>query len=392
LLAHANALLSASLQSSVILDRITKLIVAELADCSVIQLIKHGAIEQLEVAHKQPDVAEQLSRYGIGLARDVDLRRMVELALSTRYPQQLHASTEPSSHETLLALSGSYAYLSIPLDVRGQLLGVLTLARSGAAAGYTPTDVELAAELGRRVSIAIDNAQLYDGAQQAIQLRDDVLAIVSHDLRNPLGAITMGAQRLLESQELGNVDIVRSGLERMLRSAKHMHSLTDELLEVASIHTGQLTLNREVTDITALLDETFAMLEASAQKKKISLEKALTNQPMFVSCDREKIVRVVANLLGNAIKFTPAQGRIAVTAESAGREVWVHVRDTGPGIANTEQARLFERYWKGASTGRGGMGLGLYISRGIVEAHGGKLSVSSVLGAGSTFSFNLPVS
>jgi signal transduction histidine kinase len=391
LLADASALLSASLQSSVILGSITKLIVAELADCSVIQLIKDGAVEQLEVAHKDPRLAEQLSRLGVGLAQDVELRRMLKLALSSRHPQLIEPSSEPSAHETFLRKSGSYAYLSIPLDARGQLLGVLTMARADAVSGYSPMEVQLAVELGRRVSIAVDNAQLYDDAQQAIQLREDVLAIVSHDLRNPLGAITLGAQRLLESDELESLEKARSSLERILRSAKHMRSLTDELLEVASIHTGQLRLNREVADMAALLDDTLAMLEPSAHKKKITLGKTLTTQSMFVSCDREKIMRVVANLLNNAVKFTPVKGRIDVLAELVGKEIRVHVRDTGPGIANADQASLFERYWKGASAGRGGMGLGLYIARGIVEAHGGQLSVTSDLGNGSTFTFSLPI-
>jgi signal transduction histidine kinase len=400
-LAHANVLLSSSLESKELLARITQFFVMELADCSVIQLIEHGSVEQLGVAHRDSAVAEQLSGLGLELAGDVDLRHTLELALHSRDPQLISdlqptggskQPDEPSSNKAFLRAAGVRSYLAVPLEMRGELLGVLTLARDASAAGLSAMEVELVAELGRRVSIAIDNAQLYRRAQHAIELRDDVLAIVSHDLRNPLGAITMGAQRLLESAAIDDLSIVRAGLERILRSASHMRSLADELLEVASIHIGQVTLTRNVTDVAALIEDTLSMLEASATKKQLTVEKLLSDQPLLASCDREKIMRVVANLLSNAIKFTPAKGRISVLAELTGSEIQVHVRDTGPGIANAEQANLFERYWKGASTGRGSMGLGLYIARGIVHAHGGRLSVSSVLGAGSTFCFSIPVS
>jgi signal transduction histidine kinase len=229
---------------------------------------------------------------------------------------------------------------------------------------------------------------LYEEARQAVRLRDEVLAVVSHDLRNPLSAITLSAQRMLERLDVA-AD-ARKSVELIQRSASHMRSLVDELLDVASIHTAQLQLDLAHVGVEELIDEALAMLEPQANKKSIALEKQLAGPGLSALCDRERTIRVLANLLGNAIKFTPARGRVSVSAEHSGREIRLHVRDSGPGIPQSEWTHLFERYWKGSGTGRSGMGLGLYIARGIVEAQGGQINVASELGVGTSFSFSLP--
>lgn len=241
----------------------------------------------------------------------------------------------------------------------------------------------------RLVLASLREQALAEEAREATVLRDDVLAIVSHDLRNPLSAITMCTLGMIDESRTHESSVLRSGLELIHRSAMHMRSLVDELLDVASIHTSQLELSIAPVRVVELVQDAMEMLAPLAQKKGIELSAQVESPELIVLCDRDRTLRVLANLLSNAIKFS-TDGGVRVSVERAGERVRVTVRDTGPGIPAAELENLFERYWKGPRSGRSGMGLGLYIARGIVEAQGGRISVETELGVGSAFSFVLP--
>jgi signal transduction histidine kinase len=400
MLAEANALLSASLDLGETLKKVAGLAVPELADGGIVELTLEGGSTRHEVAHVDPATEQLLRELDGRLSADFDLQTLRSRVLETGKPYVLPdlasadaelTGIDEGKHGFLREL-GARSYLAVPLEARGQALGMLTLVACNPGARFRQIDVEFALELGRRASVALDNARLYQDAQDALSLREDVIAIISHDLRNPLSAITMSTQRMLARPEVSDAGGIRKGLELVQRSAKHMRRMIEELLEVASVQTNQLRLELTEVKLGELLDDAMEMLDPVAQKKGVQLERQVADLALTAHCDRERAIRVLTNLVGNAIKFTPAQGTVRVTVHTLEDELRVQVQDTGPGIPSADQAKLFERYWKGMRTGRSGMGLGLYIARGIVEAHGGRIWVDSVVGVGSTFTFTLPLS
>jgi signal transduction histidine kinase len=409
-LAGVNAILSSSLELEETLHRVAALALPDLADCSLVQLVTDGAPGKLAVAHVDGRSAEQLQALEQQLAGEPGLAALVRGVLRTGQPltfsltdlssslsRQLPPVEERQQRESsaerltgVLRELGLSAGLVVPLSARGQIIGVLALFSAPPRSTFQPLEMEFALELARRSSVAVDNAQLYAEAQRAVRLRDDLLAIVSHDLRNPLGAITMAVQHLRnEGDQLSPPDSTRA-LELVERSSKHMKRLVEELLEVANIQTDQLVLRKTQAPWAGLVDDAIEMFESAARRKGVQLERHASVSDLSVVCDPERLVRVLANLVGNAVKFTPAGGTVTVTAERSGDDLVVRVRDTGPGVAESERLKLFEQYWKGKQTGRTGMGLGLFIARNIVEAHGGRIWVESQPQQGSTFVFTLP--
>ncbi len=247
-------------------------------------------------------------------------------------------------------------------------------------------------EAAQQRRLAVENARLARAAEAAAREREDVLAIVSHDLKNPLATVRLSAavlqQKLLR---LPGGEGLAGRVAAMDRAAVHMLGLITELLDAARLDAGQpLAVKPRPEPVGELLGEALALVEPQATRAGLRLEQHLAPGLMAL-CDRERILQVLANLLGNAVKFTPAGGTVTVEARSEAGEVRVAVRDTGPGIPEHEQPRLFVRYWQARGTAHRGSGLGLYIARGLVEAHGGRLWVESVPGAGSTFTFTLPL-
>jgi signal transduction histidine kinase len=231
-------------------------------------------------------------------------------------------------------------------------------------------------------------ANALEKAEAAIRSRDDVLAVVSHDLRNPVSTITMAASLLEmpipEERREQQVGIIK-------RAADRMNLLIADLLDVSAIESGQLRIERERLAIAPVLVEIRRVMGQQAAKKEVSLEAELPGDLPEVSGDRNRLIQVLANLVGNAIKFTPAGGTITLRAAAAEKEVVVSVEDTGIGIAADQLPMIFDRFWRASRGQHGGAGLGLAIAKGIAEAHGGRIWVESELGGGSTFSFALPV-
>jgi signal transduction histidine kinase len=275
----------------------------------------------------------------------------------------------------------------VPMPARGRILGTMSFIAGESKRRYGPSDLAMAASLARRCALAIDNARLYAEAQRAIRARDDVLAIVSHDLRNPLHAIVMASNLL---QRPSSVERTRNHAAAIERSARRAGRLIRDLLDLSTLESGRVTLDRACVDVASLLVDAAALIQPLAAARGISVEVA-HDAPAGTDawCDRERIVQVFSNLLGNAVTFTPAGGRVALRAEVSGDEVRFAVSDTGPGVPAEHQAHIFDRYWKTRES-RQGAGLGLSIARNIVDAHGGRIWVESTPGSGATFVFTLP--
>ena len=226
-------------------------------------------------------------------------------------------------------------------------------------------------------------------AEAAVATRDELLAIVSHDLRNPLSVIVGGAAFVQRTSGDGlEGERIRKSAAAILRAAEQMTQLIADLLDLAQIHAGKLAVEQKAHAAEGIVRDCLEMLRPLASRKELQFD-GLVSDGLHVSCDRERLLQIFSNLVGNAVKFTPKGGSVFIDARSAGHEAQFFVRDTGPGISELELPRIFDRYWQAKNNNRGGIGLGLSIVKGLVEAHGGRLWVESTVGTGTTFFFTL---
>jgi signal transduction histidine kinase len=241
---------------------------------------------------------------------------------------------------------------------------------------------------------AVQTAQAVQTAMRALglnpRLSGEVLAIVSHDLRTPLSTISLGTTLLEDASQ--PEESKTQVIEIIRRAADRMERLIKDLQELGRLETGRtLRIDARRVELSSLLSEACEALHVQARAKQQEVSCDLPELPLAVCVDPGRICQVLGNLIGNAIKFTPRGGRIALSARQDGLDVRVSVTDQGPGIPEADVPRVFEPYWQANATARLGAGIGLKIAKGLVEAHGGRIWVESELGAGTTFSFTLPV-
>ncbi len=290
-------------------------------------------------------------------------------------------------HLRLLPGTGPKSLMIVALRTGGGVVGSITFAAATSGRRYGADDLVFAQEIARRASMAMDNARLHEQARRAIQSREDLLAVVSHDLRNPLSVILVSATLALRAWPPGDAN--RRAIEAVRRSALRMDRLIGDLLDASTIEAGRLSLETAAQSVDQIVRDAIEALEAPAAQKRLKLE-AVGGGDLGVFCDRGRMLQVFSNLIGNATKFTPEGGSITVRVEPRDQEVWFFVTDTGPGIPEDQLPRLFDRYWQAKRTARLGTGLGLTIAKGIIEAQDGRIGVESQLGVGSTFFFTLP--
>jgi PAS domain S-box-containing protein len=238
--------------------------------------------------------------------------------------------------------------------------------------------------------LQLKQQQLYESAQRANHARDEVLGVVSHDLRNPLSVISMCTRVLLENPPESDAER-RELLATIDESAQWMERMIRDLLDVSNIEAGVLSVERRKEAVAPIVERAVQMFAAPAAERSVSLYEDVPPDVPPVNVDGGRIRQVLANLIDNALKFTPAGGTVTVSAAPRDGKVVISVSDTGPGIPALDLPHVFERYWHARRTARTrGSGLGLAIVKGIVDAHGGSVAVVSELGHGSTFSFSLP--
>jgi two-component system sensor histidine kinase/response regulator len=241
--------------------------------------------------------------------------------------------------------------------------------------------IRFAVRIGRAEA---SSARAVEAAMQAARARDDVLAVVSHDLRGPLHAISLACEALREEASgdpryLGAIERASARAERLIA----------DLLEASAIENGALTLTRGAVDATSIVKQAAADHELLAKETGGRITATVPDEQTLVSADRDRVLQVLGNLIGNALKH--ARGApIEISIARADSEAIIAVRDSGPGISDAELPHVFDRYWHGR-TKKGGAGLGLAIAKGIIEAHGGRVAVASKRGEGSEFKFTLPL-
>jgi signal transduction histidine kinase len=243
-------------------------------------------------------------------------------------------------------------------------------------------------EVGRLQSLLDERTQALSSAHEALDLRDEFLAIVSHDLRNPLSAIALNTQ-LLE-RLVSTSDPRLSRISRSLASSiAQMQRIISDLLDLAAIDAGKLSVQLQPGDVRSSIEEAVEASRPIAVEKSIALDAVIGSDPLLARFDPGRIAQVLENLIHNALKFTSAGGRISVEGRRTDDAVEISVRDTGTGLQPEEITVIFDRFRQVEKRGRRALGLGLYISRSIVESHGGRIRAQSVPGKGSTFWFTL---
>ncbi|MGZ3450488.1 MAG: sensor histidine kinase [Polyangiales bacterium] len=288
------------------------------------------------------------------------------------------------SDRALIQELGLHSILHVPFVVDEGRRGRVVLLGGTDDPPFHSTLLRCVSELVRGGAIADENARLYRSALAGVRYRDELLTVVSHDLKNPLGAILMLTDSLLASQ----TDTPKKQLEAIRRAALRMSKLVTDLLDVASIGEQQLSVVAAAEDVSSMVSDAIDALRPLASSRGVSLN-ARNVDVGTVSADRLRVHQILGNLIGNALKFTSRGGSVEVRAERLERCTRFVVSDTGCGIAPAHLARVFDRFWQ-APSARGGSGLGLYVVKSLVEAQGGTVSVRSELGVGTTFDFTLP--
>jgi PAS domain S-box-containing protein len=390
--------LSASIEYEQTLANLARLVVQNFADWSAVDVIsEEGQIFRLKVAsadHAQAALCAVLEQ----MPPDRDLPHLMRSVIESKRPivieqvtlQYLESLGQTPRHLQALLAMGVTSFVAVPLLMRGQLLGALFLGSSTLSHVFGKDDLRLAEALADRAAMAIENARLYRSAVYAAQLRDQVLGVVAHDLRNPLSTILLSTSAALnrqvpepERQSLKPIEVIH-------RAATLMNRLIQDLLDVTLMEAGQLTIERERLSAGDLVAEVVDMQRPLASLSSLDIRVEVDPDVAEVWGDRDRLLQVFENLIGNAIKFTQAGGHITTGATSRDNEVVFWVADTGCGIPSENLPRVFDRFWQATRTGRQGAGLGLPITKGIVEAHGGRIWVESAAGRGTTFFFTIP--
>jgi len=396
-LAEASVALSASLDYEQTLATVAQLVVRDFADWCIVDIMEEqDNLLRLKVASANPANAALCARLE-HVPVDRNRPYLVRAAIEKRQPLLLeHVTSEylesvahSTEHLEALRSISPTSIMAVPLLMREQLLGTIAFVSSTSSRLYGPGDLRLALALADRAAVAIENARLYRASVHATQLRDQLLGVVAHDLRNPLTAILLHAAELTRR---GSDPERRSQMrsEAIHSAAMRMNRLIQDLLDVAVMESGRLTIEPARVSARELIVAAVDMQRALASSSSLELRIDVDRDVPDAWGDRDRLLQVFENLIGNAIKFTKAGGCITVGAASRNHEVIFRVADTGSGIAPENLPRVFDRFWQATRTGGQGAGLGLPITKGIIEAHGGRIWVESAPDRGTIFSFTIP--
>ncbi|WP_233611973.1 PAS domain S-box protein [Corallococcus sp. AB045] len=395
-LAEASRELVASLDPETTLQRVAELAVPLLAELCVFFVRTDGVgLRPVAVADRSPARAASVREFLRRHPPDPDARHGPARVLATGESELSEASQGLWAPEALseeLRSLQDRPSLGVPLQARGRTLGVLYLLSPEPGRTYAPEELTLTEELGRRAAFAIDNAQLYCSAQESIRARDEFLSIASHELKTPLTSMRLRVQQMESVLLMGAQPLSTERVTRMLEvfqdQLQRLSNLADHLLDVSRVHEKRLDLRMEEIDLVTVARHMAGHVAELLQKAGCEFE-LVAPEPVWGRWDRLRMEQVMLNLLTNAMKYGAGRPIRMEVAKHAGRARLI-VEDHGMGIPFESQARIFERFERAASLNYGGLGLGLFITRRIVEAHGGSIHVESEPGHGAKFIVELP--
>ncbi len=404
-LAEASRLLAASLDYETTLQSVARIVVPILGDFCFFDVVSaDGTIQRVAGQHANParqsffaeacqfiqpivhhdghPVANVLATGKPAFVPHIDEAWMLQATISPehlRFMHELHLQS----------------LMTVPLIARGRTLGALTLGfTSDSGRRYTHTDLNLAEDVAHRAANAIDNARLYREEQELVRSREEFLSIASHELKTPLTILKASAQIL--SRQVLQPDLDRNRItgcaQRLQVQVDRLETLVADLLDASRLQDGHLELRTEPYDLREIAGEILARFQDAPERTEHHRLTLDAPAPVIGLIDPARLDQVLTNLLSNALKYSPGGGEVLLAIHQCGDQALITVSDQGIGITATEQTRLFQPFSRGdAVRGISGTGLGLYISRQIVERHGGTITAESQPGIGSTFSVRLPL-
>ena len=411
LLVHASRALISPLVNTEALQQVASMIVPPLADVCLVDLVDSidGNVDGNKASNVDGNSARRVRRVAAAFSDPArqdpfgrNQRRVPAMegwsahaqVLATGRAIMVESCTADTlsfaEHEPLVTSCPAQSLIYVPLIAREAKLGVMTFLMTQEGRRFCDADFEAAQELALRMATGIDNGRLQEQLRRTVRDRDDLLAFVSHDLRNPLTGVFLTTETLLRSTPPTERRRGWVHLDRILRGVQQVRRMVDDLLDVSSIDSGHFVPHSAEHDIDGILREAVELHLATAEQQKLTLGISSLGSGLRARCDRARVIQVLSNLIGNAVKFTPQGGAVTLSAAADDQNrVVVAVADTGPGIPPDRLPHVFERYWQAEDGAHKGRGLGLYIAKGIIEAQGGAIWVESKVGEGATFSFTL---
>ena len=397
-LADASALLAESLDESTTLRSMARLIVPVLADWCVFDLLgEDGRICRVAGAHADPAkerlLRELSERYAPDWTSPQPAARVIISGKPVLVPEVTEAVRRTYTPDVEIARInrelGSQSFMVVPLIARGKTLGAISLVSAAPGRSYGPCDLALAEELAHRAAMAIDSARLYREAQEGIRVREDFLSIASHELKTPITTMKLAIHGFFRNRAPSSLEQIERVLRRTDRQLDRLLQLVNDLLDVAQIHAGKIALHLEQVDLAAVVNEIVEHFRDPIAQSGSQVDIYAVGSVIGL-WDRSRLEQVVANLLGNALKFGDGKA-IAITVTQRAGAARLVVEDHGIGIPPERLPHVFERFERAVSVQNyGGFGLGLHIVWSIVQALGGKVRVDSTPHVGSKFTVDLP--
>lgn len=399
-LAQVSGLLASSLDYETTLRHLAALVVPEMADWCTVDLVDdHGKVAHAAIKHVDASKVELAriirEKYPPDPEGEAGIYNVIRTGKPELYEEisddVLVALTVDDEHLRTARTLGLKSAMIVPMRAHGHSFGTITFVSAESGRRYNEADLAIALQVAERAGVAVHNAGLYQRAIAAIQLRDEFLSVAGHELRTPLTALLLQAQSLARSsQEPSQGERAKQRAERLTRSAARLSKLVDELLDVTRITSGRLQLSPESLDLGELVSEVLQGASEQIERSR-SPVRCSGGEGLRGAWDRHRLEQVVMNLLSNALKYGNEQP-ITITLTREDEQAVLRIRDHGIGISVEDQARIFGRFERAVSPRNfGGLGLGLWIARQIVEAHGGTIEVWSVQGQGSEFTVRLPL-
>jgi PAS domain S-box-containing protein len=400
-LAHASAQLASVVDYESTLQKVANLAVPHFADWAAADVIDGDTLRRLAVAHQDPERVQLVHELMRLYPPDPQSPSGVSAVLRSGQPELIpditdellaqHARDE--RHLNLIRSLGLRSYICVPLVVSGQPFGALTFATAESGRKYTPADLALAVELANRTSIAIENSQLYEALREADRRKDEFLATLAHELRNPLAPIRNSLQ-ILKMPRV-DAETVERSRDMMERQVHHLVRLVDDLLDVSRVMRGKIELRRERIELATVVARAVETIQPLIDAQGHQLNVSLPSESLLIDADPVRLAQVVGNLLTNAAKYTEVNGRIWLSAEAHGDTAVVRVRDSGIGLAPEMVPRIFDLFVQvdhASTRAQGGLGIGLTLVKNLVEMHHGTVEAHSAgLGRGSEFVVRLPI-
>ena len=401
-LAEASAALAGVVDYESTLQKVANLAVPYFADWSAVDLVDDdGNLRRLAVAHQDADKIALVHGLMRNYPPDPQSPIGAYAVLRTGKPEfigeitdaMLAGEAKDERHLQLIRSLGLRSYICVPLVVSGRTLGLLTFATAESARNYTAADLALAMDLAHRAAVAVENSQLYQALREADRRKDEFLATLAHELRNPLAPVR-NALQILKMPRV-DAETVQRSREMMERQVQHLVRLVDDLMDVSRVMRGKIELRRERVELATVVARAVETVQPliDAQGQHLSVE--MSSDSLLLDADPVRLAQVVTNLLTNAAKYTEPSGRIWLTTGRDGDMAVLRIRDNGIGIAPHMLPRIFELFVQvdhASTKAQGGLGIGLTLVKNLVEMHNGIVQArSDGLDRGSEFVVRLPL-